>query len=43
MQYELALLAVVDETGQPETHFPAASPYSADEVQDRNFWPESNV
>ena len=38
--YTVALIQAADETGLDETTFPAACPWSFDQVMDDGFWPE---
>ena len=39
--YSKALREAAAETGLPESHFPAACPWSFDQALDAGFWPEA--
>ena len=39
--YGDAVIAAVDETGLPDSAFPAACPWSYDRAMDNSFWPEA--
>ena len=39
--YGDAVIAAVDETGLPDSAFPAACPWSYDRAMDGSFWPEA--
>lgn len=38
--WQVALLEAANETGLPKQTFPAACPYSFEQLMDRDFWPD---